>query len=88
MQARIYRELHLHSASVQFLSGQHFFTEFACPAVNFDRMMKNKLMWILHFKKNQIRYLELFMEQIKCDLFVKTQIKFFFFYIYYITFST
>ncbi len=51
MQTRIYRELHLHSASVQFLSGQHFFTEFACPAVNFDRMMKNKLMWILHFKK-------------------------------------
>ncbi len=43
----IYRDLYLHSAWVQFLSGQKW-TEFACPAVNFDRLMKNKLMWILH----------------------------------------
>ncbi len=43
----IYRELYLHSACVQFLSGQKR-TEFACPAVNFDRLMKNKFMWIQH----------------------------------------
>ncbi len=41
-------------------------TEFACPALDFDRLMKNKLMWILHILTFQIRYLELFMEQMKC----------------------
>ncbi len=35
----IYRDFHLHSACEQFLSGQKR-TEFACPAVDFDRLMK------------------------------------------------
>ncbi len=43
----IYRDSYSHSACGQFLSGQKL-TEFACPAVNIDRLMKNKLMWILH----------------------------------------
>ncbi len=37
----------VYSACEQFLSGQKL-TELACPAVHFDRLMKNKLMWILH----------------------------------------
>ncbi len=42
-----FTETYLLSACVQFLTGQKQ-TKFACPAVNFDRLMKNKLMWILH----------------------------------------
>ncbi len=36
-----------HIACVRFLSGQKR-TEFACPAVNFDQLRKNKRLWILH----------------------------------------
>ncbi len=43
--------IYLHSACVQFLSGQKQ-TEFACPAVNFDRLMKNKLMDSTHLNNS------------------------------------
>ncbi len=43
----IYRDLYLYSACEWFLSGQKRI-EFARPAVDFERLMKNKLMWILH----------------------------------------
>ncbi len=43
----IFTEPYIYIQPVAFLSGQKR-TEFACPAVNFDWLMKNKLMWILH----------------------------------------
>ncbi len=40
--------LYLHSACVQFLSGQKKKKTDRISCCNFDRLMKNKLMWILH----------------------------------------